>query len=168
MKYRISSEFLFQLFALLITVILIHGIYVGIVRPNADAIIEREAQLQAAGTDYVPQRSIYVVVRDFEQETCFILLIWALTIMGYKARRVVEEHTLLAEKLLQVPEGTSILPEDAREYSRPLEAMDELPYSSTLDQLEKSYYNIWIQVVTESKNGYLGDDKIKKIQASAK
>ncbi len=125
MKHRISSEFLFQLFALLITAILIHGIYVGIVRPNADAIIERQAQLQAAGTAYVPQRSIYVVVRDFEQETCFILLIWALTIMGYKARRVVEEHTLLAEKLLQVPEGTSILPEDAREYSRPLEAMDE-------------------------------------------
>jgi biopolymer transport protein ExbB/TolQ len=66
-----------------------------------------------------------VVVRDFEQETCFILLIWALAIMGYKGRQVIEEQKLLEQRLLDVSEGTSILPEDAREYSRPLEALDE-------------------------------------------
>jgi biopolymer transport protein ExbB/TolQ len=125
MKHRLSSEFIYQLFALLITIIVIHGIYVGVVRPNAAAIIDREIELQASGADFTPKRSFYVVVRDFEQETCFILLIWALAIMGYKARRVMDEHALLEQKLLQVPEGTSILPEDAREYSRPLEAMNE-------------------------------------------
>lgn len=125
MKQTLSSEFLYQLFALMITIIVIHGIYVGVVRPNADAIIERQNELQAAGADFTPKRSFYVVVRDFEQETCFILLIWALAIMGYKARRVIDEHKLLEQQLLQVPEGTSILPEDAREYSRPLEAMEE-------------------------------------------
>jgi biopolymer transport protein ExbB/TolQ len=125
MKHRLSSEFLFQLFALLITVIVVHGIYVGVVRPNADAILERQEELQASGADFIPKRSFYVVVRDFEQETCFILLIWALAIMGYKARRVIDEHKLLEQQLLQVPEGTSILPEDAREYSRPLEAMED-------------------------------------------
>ena len=125
MKHRISSEFLFQLFALLITVILIHAIYVGVVRPNADAILERQAELVAAGADFVPKRSFYVVIRDFEQETCFILLIWALSIMGYKARRIIEEQRLLGQKLLDVPEGTSILPEDSREYSRPLESLDD-------------------------------------------
>jgi len=61
-----------------------------------------------------------VVIRDFEQETCFILLIWALSIMGYKARRIIEEQQLLGQKLLDVPGGTIILPEDSREYSRPL------------------------------------------------
>ncbi len=125
MKHKLSSEFLYQLFALLITVILVHAIYVGVIRPNADAILEREAQLQASGADYVPKRSFYVVVRDFEQEACFILLLWALAIMGYKARRVMDEQKLLGQRLLQVPDGTSILPEDAREYSRPLEALDE-------------------------------------------
>jgi len=55
MKHRISSEFLFQLFALLITVILVHAIYVGVVRPNADAILERQAELVAAGADFVPK-----------------------------------------------------------------------------------------------------------------
>jgi biopolymer transport protein ExbB/TolQ len=66
-----------------------------------------------------------VVVRDFEQEACFILLIWALAIVGYKGRRVLEEQNLLGQRLIDVPEGTSVLPEDAREYSRPLEALDD-------------------------------------------
>ena len=124
MKQKLSSEFLYQLFALLITMILVHAIYVGVIRPNADAILERQAQLQVAGAEFVPKRSFYVVVRDFEQEACFILLIWALAIMAYKGRRVIEEQKLLERSLLKVAEGTSILPVDAREYSRPLEALD--------------------------------------------
>jgi hypothetical protein len=67
MKHKFSSEFIYQLFALLITVIVIHAIYVGAIRPNADAILERQAELQASGADFVPKRSFYVVVRDFEQ-----------------------------------------------------------------------------------------------------
>jgi len=125
MKQRISSEFLYQLFALLITIILVHAIYVGVVRPNADAILERQAELLNSGAEYVPKRSFYVVIRDFEQEACFVLLIWALAIMGYKGRRIMEEQNLLEQRLIDVPEGTSLLPEDAREYSRPLEALDE-------------------------------------------
>jgi len=124
MKNRLSSEFLYQLFALLITVILVHAVYVGLIRPNADALLERQAELQASGADYVPRRSLYVVIRDFEQEACFVLLFWALAIMAYKGRRVMEERQLLLQRLVDVPEGTSILPQDAREYGRPLEALD--------------------------------------------
>jgi biopolymer transport protein ExbB/TolQ len=90
-----SSEFIYQLFALLIAVIVVHAVYVGAIRPSADAQIQREMALQAAGEDYVPERSFTVVIRDFEQEACFILLIWALSIMGYKARRAMREQELL-------------------------------------------------------------------------
>jgi biopolymer transport protein ExbB/TolQ len=125
MKQRLSSEFLYQLFALLIIIIFVHAIYVGVVRPNADAILERQAELMNSGAEFVPKRSFYVVIRDFEQEACFVLLIWSLAIMGYKARRILEEQALLDQRLIDVPDGTSLLPEDAREYSRPLEALDE-------------------------------------------
>ncbi len=124
MKLKLSAEFLYQLFALLTTIILVHAIYVGLIRPNADAILQQQAVLQAVAEDFVPDRSIYVVIRDFEQEACFILLIWALAIMGYKGRRTLEEQQLLEQRLLEVPEGTSILPQDAREYSRSLEALN--------------------------------------------
>ena len=105
MKQKMSSEFIYQLFALLIIVILVHAVYVGLVRPNADALLEREAELVASGAEYIPKRSFYVVIRDFEQESCFILLIWAQAIMGYKARQVIEEQGLLEQRLLDVAVG---------------------------------------------------------------
>ena len=125
MKHRMSSEFIYQLFALLIAVIVVHAVYVGAIRPSADAQIRQEMELQAAGEDYVPKRSFAVVIRDFEQEACFILLIWALAIMGYKGRRALHEQQLLGRRLLDIPEGTSVLPEDSREYSRSLEALPD-------------------------------------------
>jgi len=125
MKPKMSSEFIFQLFALLIAVILVHAVYVGAIRPAADAQLAQQAEQLAAGQDVVTPRSLAVVIRDFEQESCFILLLWALAIMGYKSRRVAHERDLLERRLLDIPEGTSVLPEDAREYSRSLEALPE-------------------------------------------
>ena len=125
MKHKMSSEFIFQLFALLIAVIVVHAAYVGVIRPSADAQLQRQIEMQAAGEDFVPERTLAVVIRDFEQETCFILLIWALAIMGYKGRRTMAENKILERRLLDIPEGTSVLPEDARVYSRSLEALPD-------------------------------------------
>ena len=126
MKAKMSSEFIFQIFALLIAVIVVHAVYVGVIRPSADAQLQQQMARQAAGEDFVPERSIAVVIRDFEQEACFILLIWALAIMAYKGKQTLQEQKLLERKLLDIPEGTSLLPEDAREYSRSLEALPTL------------------------------------------
>jgi biopolymer transport protein ExbB/TolQ len=123
MKVRMSSEFMFQLFALLIAVIVVHTAYVGVIRPSADAQLEQQMARQLAGEDFVPERSLAVVIRDFEQEACFILLLWALAIMGYKARHNMQEQAILDRSLLEIPEGTSVLPRDAREYSRMLESL---------------------------------------------
>jgi biopolymer transport protein ExbB/TolQ len=120
-----SSEFIFQLFALLLAVIVVHAIYVGAIRPSAEAQLQQQMERQQAGEDFVPERSLAVVVRDFEQEACFILLLWALAIMGYKGRRTLAEQQLLQQRLLNIAEGTSVLPQDAREYSRSLEALPE-------------------------------------------
>ncbi len=125
MKQRMSSEFIYQLFALLIAVIVVHAAYVGFIRPSTDAQIRQQMELQEAGEDFVPERTFAVVIRDFEQEACFILLIWALAIMGYKGRRTLHEQQLLDRRLLDIPDGTSVLPEDAREYSRSLEALPD-------------------------------------------
>jgi len=125
MKHKMSSAFIFQLFAWVIAVIVVHGAYVGVIRPSADAQLQRQIEMQAAGVDFVPERTLAVVIRDFEQETCFILLIWALSIMAYKGRRAMQETKILERRLLDIPEGTSVLPEDARVYSRSLEALPE-------------------------------------------
>ena len=125
MNRRFNNEFLYQIFALLLAVIVVHGVYVGVIRPTADAQLAAQAALQAAGEEVVTQRTLAIVVRDLEQEACFILLIWALSIMGLKTWRTRDEQRMLTRNLIEVPTGTSLLPQDSREYSRSLEALPE-------------------------------------------
>tara|TARA_R110002072_G_scaffold89232_8_gene200098 strand:- start:14743 stop:15537 length:795 start_codon:yes stop_codon:yes gene_type:complete len=123
MKKQLPLEFIYQLFSLIIAVILVHAIYVSIVRPNASAILEEQAININADPNYVPERSSYVVIRDFEQEACFILMLWAMSLMGFKSLLAMRERQVLQMDLIPLNEGTSILPEDTREYSRPVQAL---------------------------------------------
>ncbi len=60
MKQRMSSEFIYQIFALLIAVIVVHAVYVGVIRPSANAQIERNTALQAAGEEVTSARSLSI------------------------------------------------------------------------------------------------------------
>ncbi|MCZ6502263.1 MAG: MotA/TolQ/ExbB proton channel family protein [Gammaproteobacteria bacterium] len=125
MKRQLPVEFIFQLFSLIISVIIVHGVYVSIIRPNAVAVLEERAIQINANPSYVPERSAYVVVRDMEQEACFILMFWAISLMGYKALQSQQERKILQLDLIPLTRGTSILPEDSREYSRPIQALTD-------------------------------------------
>jgi len=125
MNNKFTSEFIFQVFALFLSVIIVHAVYVGLIRPNAEAIFEQQVEQQAEGGNFIPSRSIYVILEGYEQEACFIMMLWAMAIMGYKARDAFMERSLLQRKLVQVSEGVSILPEDARDYSRPIQGLPE-------------------------------------------
>ena len=125
MKKTLPFEFVYQVIALLLAIILVHLVYVTVVRPNADAILLAQEEQAAAGGAYVPDRSLYVVLRDYEQESCFILALWAISIMGLKARNSLRERRMLKQRFIEVTEGMSILPEDTREYARPLQALPE-------------------------------------------
>lgn len=124
-KRNIPIEFVYQLFALIIAIIIVHAIYVSIVRPNAAQIIEEQNQSALADPDYVRQRSVWVLIKDLEQESCFVLMFWALAIMGYKTFRLVNERKLLGVDLVPVAEGMRILPEDTREFARQVQALPE-------------------------------------------
>ena len=123
MKKHLSVEFVYQVFALIIAIIIVHAIYVAVIRPTAESILEQQAELMRKDVNYVPQRSVYVLIRDYEQESCFVLMFWAMSIMAYKALAVMRQRSLLDGDLISVAEGTSILPEDVREYSRTIQAL---------------------------------------------
>ena len=125
MKKQIPFEFIYQLFSLVIAIIVVHAVYVSVIRPNAAAVLEEQAIQINANPDYVPERSAYVVIRDFEQEACFILALWAISLMGYKALQTTQERRILQLDLVPLNQGTSILPEDTREYSRPIQALSD-------------------------------------------
>ena len=125
MNRSFSGEFLYQVFALIIAVIIVHAVYVTLVRPQATVILAEQAQLIAEDETYTPERSLYILIRDFEQESCLVLMLWAFSIMGFKASRAVGERKLLQEELVPVAEGVRILPEDTREYARTMQSLPD-------------------------------------------
>ena len=56
-KRNIPVEFVFQLFALIIAIIIVHALYVSIVRPNANEFLAEQAIERAADPEYVSERS---------------------------------------------------------------------------------------------------------------
>lgn len=125
MKRRMPTEFMFTVFALLISVILVHSVYLTIVLPNAAAILAEQKAGVKADPDYVVEPSLYVIVRDPEQESCFVLMLWAFAILGYKAWSVRRESRLLQQEFIPIAEGMKILPEDTREYARAIQALPD-------------------------------------------
>lgn len=125
MRRTFFNEFLFQVFALIISVIVVHTVYVTTVRPNATAILAEQALRMEEEANYTPERSIWVLIRDFEQEACFVLMLWAFAIMGYKAWAAVQERSLLQRDLVGVREGVRVLPEDTREYARSIQSLPD-------------------------------------------
>ena len=115
MNKKIPVECIYQLFTLLLIIIIVHAAYVVVIRPNADAILEYQAQQATQNKDYVPEKSVYVLVRDFEQEACFILLFWALAIIGFKFTHLLRERSLLEADFVQLDEGIKIRPQDAKD-----------------------------------------------------
>jgi len=96
---------------------------VTLVRPQATAFIEQETASVLADPDHVPQRSFFVVIKDYEQETCFVLMLWAFAILGYKGRDAFRQQQLLEQDLLQLPGSLPIGPEDTREIAQRIAAL---------------------------------------------
>jgi len=106
---------------LAVITVVVHTFYTAVVRPRAETWIEDQREYAATHPGYTPERSIYVIIRDAEQEATIILAIWALVLAGLRLRELKAQRALLSADLMRVPPGTVILPEDTREYLRQLE-----------------------------------------------
>ncbi len=113
MRRYFPTELVFQVFALLIAFIVVHAFYVAVIRPNADAFLTEQHARMKIDADYVPQRSYYVVVRDYEQEACFVLMFWALAILTFKGRVTYRQQRQLEWDFIGLPENAHITVENA-------------------------------------------------------
>lgn len=125
MRKTFPAEFLYQVFALILAAIVVHAVYVTVIRPQAADVLAEQRLQMSIDENYVPERSVYVLFRDYEQESCFILMLWAMAIMGFKALAMQRQRALLQTDLIPLSEGMSILPEDTREISRPVQALPD-------------------------------------------
>ena len=79
MKKTYPVEFVYQTISLILAIIVVHAAYVVVIRPKADVIMAEQQAEMAVNPNYVQERSVYVIIRDFEQEACFVLMLWAMT-----------------------------------------------------------------------------------------
>jgi biopolymer transport protein ExbB/TolQ len=117
------SEFVVTLCALIFTIVTVHAAYVAWIRPQGDAITQAELARMKEDRTYIPKRSFYLVIKDFEQELEVIHFVWAMLIISYKAWLVRRERKFLERDFIHVPAGIKVLPEDAKDYARQLEGL---------------------------------------------
>jgi len=132
MRRSTSGSFVFQAASLLVAAILVHGLYVLVVWPRSESqLAAQQAQMQIDPT-YVQERSIWVILRDYEQESEIVLMLWALAIIAEKVVRLRREGRLFGRDLVTIAEGMRVLPEDVREHTRQLQALPDDERASLL------------------------------------
>ena len=124
---RTTNEMFFQLVALLLSIIIVHTIFVTVVRPNAENTIKRHAEMAAAGEQYEVPRSFFIVVKDFRAGILFLYSCSGpYRLWGYKTRTAIRETSMLDLPLVNITEGSKVLPEDAGQIARPLQSLPEM------------------------------------------
>ena len=159
MRKIFPIEFVYQVFSLLIAFIIVHAIYVAVIRPNADAFIAAENVRLQHEPDSERQRSYYVIVRDYEQEACFVLMFWALAIIGFKGAASFRQQSQLEDDFIGLPDGATIssneidpiyqrlrqLPEKKQEYLLPralLAAMERFSATNNIQDASTVVHNV--------------------------
>lgn len=119
-----GRELFFSIASLLVIAILVQTFYATVIRPRAEVLLAQANQVDETGSpDRSKLRSVWVVIRDVEQEVAFILALWSLTLIAQQARALSRNRKLLEKVYVEVDENHVVLPEDARAYARPLERL---------------------------------------------
>lgn len=100
------SDIIKSFIALLVSIIVVHLLYIGFVRPEADTLLEaaRQAGLSAP-------RNLLVVLKDYEQEICFILMLWGSFLIITKCRTILRNNYLFTVDLVE-QDGEQVVPEE--------------------------------------------------------
>ncbi len=82
--------------ALVVSVLAVHMAYIGYIRPEASSLIE-----QAAQAGQTAPRVPVVILKDWEQEICLILMLWGGYLILSKCLAIVRDRYLFKVDLLE-------------------------------------------------------------------
>jgi len=140
----VLDDAVYSISALLLAVIVMHSIWTLIIRPRAEAVLAQRITVtnsKNVKAQVIQLRSVYVILKDHEQEICVILCMWSLLLLGRQAWLTQRDRKLLDKDYVRIGEAQVVLPEDARIYSRPLEALPRQEQDSFLPRLLMVAYN---------------------------
>lgn len=84
--------------ALIISIIVVHLIYIGYVRPEAAQYVAIALEQQQS----LP-RNLVVIIKDYEQEICFILMLWGCFLIASSYREILKTKYLYGVDLIETP-----------------------------------------------------------------
>jgi len=140
----VLDDAVYSISALLLSVIVMHSIWTLVIRPRAEAVLSQRITVvnkQDIKHQVIQLRSVYVILKDHEQELCVTLCMWALLLLGRQAWMTNKDRKLLDKDYVRLGEAQVVLPEDARVYSRPLENLPREEQDGFVPRLLMVAYN---------------------------
>jgi biopolymer transport protein ExbB/TolQ len=130
-KGILSSDFLVPLVGLILAVLIVEPFFALVVRPKAEDIAIRQKVLSAQGSTSgknSEMRSVYIIIKDPEQEWEIIFAVWGFIILGHKLIQIRAERRLFRHDFIRIQPGERIIPDDALDrYKEMRTAVDRNP-----------------------------------------
>lgn len=127
-KGILSLDFLVPALGLVIAALVVTPFYSMVVRPRAEEIALKQRVMAAQGAaagDGSELRSLYIIIKDPEQQIEFIFAIWGFIILGHKLLQVRAERRLFEHDFVRIQPGERIIPEDALDRYKDMRAAVE-------------------------------------------
>lgn len=98
------DDLFFQIGTLLASIIIVHTMYLLSIRPEA------QRQVDAAEALNQPtERTLFIILKDYEQEICIILMIWAICIIARKVSELLKYRHYLDVDLIDRDEDVTVV-----------------------------------------------------------
>jgi biopolymer transport protein ExbB/TolQ len=113
---------------LIVAILLVEPFYRFVVRPRVADIELKQRVMSAQGTPTgktSEQRSVYIIIKDPEQEIELIFALWGIIILGHKLLQVRRERRLFRHDFIRIQPGERIIPEDALDRYKEMRAAIE-------------------------------------------
>lgn len=128
-----NPSFLFSGGVFLLIFAIVHFLFAGVIRPAAEKVI--------ASTGTASLSSIWVILKDIEQQVCISLMLFCIFLMVYKLWKLLDEEEIYSRDLLPEHNKDTPLAID--------EAINELSSSSYSGT---PAYSTWINCIRRYKN----------------
>nr|VFK56006.1 MAG: MotA/TolQ/ExbB proton channel family protein [Candidatus Kentron sp. TUN]VFK58213.1 MAG: MotA/TolQ/ExbB proton channel family protein [Candidatus Kentron sp. TUN]VFK62171.1 MAG: MotA/TolQ/ExbB proton channel family protein [Candidatus Kentron sp. TUN] len=89
------SDLVKNFIVLIASIIVVHLIYMGYVRPEANLLLEMAS---AAGQS--APRDLVVILKDIEQEICFVLMLWGVYLIASKSLAILNDKHVFSVDLI--------------------------------------------------------------------
>src|SRR5262245_41574388 len=104
----VLDDAIYSIAALLLSVIVMHSIWTLIIRPRAEAVLAQRVTITTGNNvkaQVIQLRSVYVILKDHEQQLCVTLCMWALLLLARQFHETRKSRKLLDRDYVKIADS---------------------------------------------------------------